>query len=97
MGVALVASLSHPTPASFPNPLSPSKQTSGALFALLRYVTWMQRGMKQASDAYARVMASLGSLERVVELHDRGVRAEGAVGGEWGWNECGGCSGAARF
>jgi hypothetical protein len=33
----------------------------------------MQQGIKQASDAYARVAASIGSLERVVELHDRWV------------------------
>ena len=45
---------------------------------LLRYVTWMQRGIKQASDSYARFMASIGSLERVVELHDRGVFRDAA-------------------
>lgn len=45
---------------------------------MLRYVTWMQRGIKTASDAYARIMASVGSLERVVELHDRGVFRDAA-------------------
>lgn len=45
---------------------------------MLRYATIMQRGVKQASDAYARVMASVGSLERVVELHDRGVFRDAA-------------------
>ena len=38
----------------------------------------MQRGIKQASDAYARVAASIGSLERIVELHDRGVFRDAA-------------------
>lgn len=38
----------------------------------------MQRGIKQASDAYARVAASIGSLERVVELHDRGAFRDAA-------------------
>jgi len=38
----------------------------------------MQRGIKQASDAYARVAASVGSLERIVELHDRGVFRDAA-------------------
>jgi hypothetical protein len=32
----------------------------GALFALLRYLAWLQRGVKQCSDAYARLMASAG-------------------------------------
>jgi hypothetical protein len=45
---------------------------------MLRYATVMQRGIKQASDAYARIMASVGSLERVVELHDRGVFKDAA-------------------
>eukprot|EP00884_Botryococcus_braunii_P000803 jgi/Botrbrau1/10723/Bobra.357_1s0024.1 len=52
----------------------------GALFALLRYLAWLQRGVKQCSDAYARLMASAGSVERVVELHDRGTF--GGPGGE---------------
>ncbi|WIA17366.1 hypothetical protein OEZ85_014227 [Tetradesmus obliquus] len=52
--------------------------TVGTLFTMLRYATIMQRGVKQASDAYARVMASVGSLERVVELHDRGVFRDAA-------------------
>ncbi|GAX84702.1 hypothetical protein CEUSTIGMA_g12124.t1 [Chlamydomonas eustigma] len=47
--------------------------TVGNLFGLLRYVHWMQKGMKQASSSYARIMAGLGSVERIVELHDRGV------------------------
>ena len=34
--------------------------TVGTLFGLLRYVHWMQQGMKQASNAYARIMAGLG-------------------------------------
>lgn len=34
----------------------------GALFALLRYLAWLQRGVKQCSDAYARLMASAGAL-----------------------------------
>jgi hypothetical protein len=45
---------------------------------MLRYATIMQRGVKQSSDAYARIMASIGSLERVVELHDRGVFRDAA-------------------
>jgi hypothetical protein len=45
---------------------------------MLRYATIMQRGVKQSSDAYARIMASVGSLERVVELHDRGVFRDAA-------------------
>jgi hypothetical protein len=50
---------------------------------LLRYVTWMQRGIKQASDSYARFMASIGSLERVVELHDRGAFNDAAEQKLW--------------
>jgi hypothetical protein len=51
---------------------------AGTLFMMLRYATIMQRGVKQSSDAYARIMASIGSLERVVELHDRGVFRDAA-------------------
>ena len=36
--------------------------TVGTLFGLLRYVHWMQQGMKQASNAYARIMAGLGEM-----------------------------------
>jgi hypothetical protein len=32
----------------------------GTLFALLRYVKWMQKGLKATSDSYARLMAGLG-------------------------------------
>lgn len=57
----------------------------------------MQRGIKQASDAYARVAASIGSLERIVELHDRGVFKDAAhtlgieelpVRGRWCMHSC---------
>jgi len=34
--------------------------TVGTLFGLLRYVHWTQRGMKQTSNSYARIMAGLG-------------------------------------
>lgn len=47
--------------------------TVGTLFALLQYCHWLQLGMKQTADAYARLMAGMGSMERLVELHDRGV------------------------
>lgn len=36
--------------------------TVGSLFALLRYVSWAQRAIKQASDAYARLMAGAGKF-----------------------------------
>lgn len=38
--------------------------TLGSLYALLRYVSWMQGGIKQASDAYVRLMAGAGGSPR---------------------------------
>ena len=34
--------------------------TVGTLFALLRYVAWLQEGVTQTSNAYARIMAGMG-------------------------------------
>ncbi|KXZ56422.1 hypothetical protein GPECTOR_1g376 [Gonium pectorale] len=45
----------------------------GSLIALLQYCSWLQKGLKQASDSWVRLMAGLGSVERLVELHDRGT------------------------
>lgn len=45
--------------------------TVGALFAVLRYLGWLQQGLTGASNAYARILAGAGSLERIIELHDR--------------------------
>jgi len=51
-------------------PSTPS-DPAGALYAVLRYVGWLQAGLAGATNAYARAMAAFGSLERIVELHDR--------------------------
>lgn len=50
--------------------------TVGSLLATLRYVHLSQNGLRQASSAFARIMGGLGSVERIVELHDRGVFRE---------------------
>ena len=50
----------------------------GDLFALLLYVNMLRGAAKTAIDSYARIMASLGSVERVIALHDRGVMGERA-------------------
>ena len=50
-----------------------AKYSIGDLFALLLYVDMLRSAAKNAIDQYARIMASLGSVERVIALHDRGV------------------------
>ena len=46
--------------------------TVAHVYALLSYSAWLEQGLQQASTAYGGAMADVGSLERLVELHDRG-------------------------
>lgn len=43
------------------------------VYALFATTNWMETGLLLFADAYATAMADVGSLERLVELHDRGA------------------------
>ena len=43
------------------------------VYALFAITNWMEAGLLLFADAYATAMADVGSLERLVELHDRGA------------------------
>lgn len=43
------------------------------VYALFAATNWMEAGILLFADAYATAMADVGSLERLVELHDRGA------------------------
>jgi len=43
------------------------------VYALFATTNWMEAGLLLFADAYATAMADVGSLERLVELHDRGA------------------------
>jgi len=48
----------------------------GTIYTIPKYVQFMQHGIKMASDGFARMGASLGSVERLVELHNFGNFAD---------------------